>query len=102
VQIPAVECSKQLRRLRPDVANALFEGLMSAVLNLSLIHFPPRRSAEKNFALAQLLRIDPLSIAAYSHFTSHLKNQPRAAAIGRITFGANAWHRRNQKLETNN
>jgi hypothetical protein len=51
-----------------------------------LIGVDPRESTEKNFAVAQLLRIDPLPFGGYSHFTSHQENQPRAAAIGRTTF----------------
>ena len=41
---------------------------MDDKFELSLIRVPPRKSAEKNFALAQLLRIDLISPGAYSHF----------------------------------
>jgi hypothetical protein len=51
-----------------------------------LIRDDSYRSTEKNFAVAQLLHIDPLLHGAYIRFTSHQENQPRAAAIGRKTL----------------
>jgi hypothetical protein len=67
-----------------------------------LIRVLLRKSAEKNFALAQLLRIDPTPPTAYSHFTSHQRNQPRAVAIDRKTFLRDAWYHRVSQQEIKN
>jgi hypothetical protein len=67
-----------------------------------LIYIHPPELAEKNSVIAQLLCIDPRLPGAYPHFTSHLKNQPRAAAIGRKTFFCATLCTANKKPETSN
>lgn len=52
----------------PHSGNVHRQHLLRHAFNRSLIRGRPRKSAEKNFPLAQLLRIDPLPPCAYSHF----------------------------------
>ena len=102
MQIVAVEPAQISRIQRSQSRKAHRQRLLSDKFTLSLIRVPPRKSAEKNFALAQLLRIDPLPPGAYSHFTSHPENQPRAAAIDRTTFLRDAWYHRVSQQEIKN
>ncbi|PYX27102.1 MAG: hypothetical protein DMG80_19630 [Acidobacteria bacterium] len=61
-----------------------------AAFKLFLSDIDPRWSTKKNFTIAQLLCIDPLSVGAYSRFTSQPNTSPARPRSAAQRF-AHAW-----------